>query len=76
MNRKSVAGTWACFLGSMGACLLMIWASNLPLPWLGLALAVSISNTAFELWSPRGTDDFTMATANALLCWAFGRLGA
>ena len=22
----------------------------------------------------RGTDDFTMATGNALLCWAFGRL--
>jgi hypothetical protein len=25
-----------------------------------------------ELFSPRGTDDFTMATANALICWAFG----
>jgi hypothetical protein len=25
-----------------------------------------------ELFSPRGTDDFTMATANALLCWGFG----
>ena len=76
VNRKSVAGTWACFLGSMGACLLIIWANDLPLPWLGLALAVSVSNTAFELWSPRGTDDFTMATANGLLCWAFGLLTA
>jgi hypothetical protein len=76
VNRKSVAGTWACFLGSMGACLFIIWANDLPLPWLGLALAVSLSNTAFELWSPRGTDDFTMATANGLLCWAFGLLTA
>ncbi len=76
VNRKSVAGTRACFLGSLGACLLIIWANGLPLPWLGLALAVSISNTAFELWSPRGTDDFTMATANGLLCWVFGLLTA
>jgi hypothetical protein len=28
----------------------------------------------FELLSPRGTDDFTMATANALICLAFGTL--
>ena len=40
--------------------------------WIGLAVAVSVSNTIFELFSPRGTDDFTMATANALVCWAFG----
>jgi len=26
------------------------------------------------LFSPRGTDDFFMATTNALLCWAFGVL--
>jgi hypothetical protein len=25
-----------------------------------------------ELFSPRGTDDFTMATVNALICWGFG----
>lgn len=74
VNRKSVAGTWACFLGSMGACLLLIWANHLPLPWFGLALVISLSNTIFELFSPRGTDDFTMATANALICWGFGLL--
>ena len=51
---------------------LVVWQQGLPLPWLGLALVVSLSNTFFELFSPRGTDDFTMATANALLCWAFG----
>jgi hypothetical protein len=74
VNRKSLAGTWACFLGSLGACLAMIIIHRLPLPWLGLALVVSVSNTFFELFSPRGTDDFTMATANGLLCWAFGVL--
>jgi dolichol kinase len=74
VNRKSIAGTWACFLGSFCTCLLMIYVHHLPLPWLGLAAVVSISNTFFELFSPRGTDDFTMATANGLLCWAFGVL--
>jgi dolichol kinase len=74
VNRKSVAGTWAAFLGSLAVCLLVIWQQGLPLPWLGLAVVISLSNTFFELFSPRGTDDFTMATANALLCWAFGAL--
>lgn len=32
------------------------------------------SSTLLELYSPRGTDDFTMATGNALLCLAFGFL--
>jgi hypothetical protein len=74
VNRKSVAGTVACFLGSLAICLWLVHANGLGLPWVALALAVSVSNTTFELFSPRGTDDFTMATANALLCWAFGRL--
>jgi len=38
------------------------------------AVTISISNTLLELFSPRGTDDFTMATGNALLCWGFGLL--
>jgi len=74
VNRKSWAGTGACFLGSLAICLWLVRANDLGLPWVGLAVAVSVSNTAFELFSPRGTDDFTMATGNALLCWAFGRL--
>jgi len=74
VNRKSLAGTWACFLGSLAICLALVSANGLGLPWVGLAVAVSISNTLFELGSPRGTDDFTMATANALLCWGFGSL--
>jgi hypothetical protein len=74
VNRKSVAGTAACFLGSLAICLWLVHANGLGLAWVGLAVVVSVSNTVFELFSPRGTDDFTMATGNALLCWAFGRL--
>jgi hypothetical protein len=74
VNRKSVAGTWACFLGSLAICLSLVSANGLGLPWVGLAVAISLSNTVFELFSPRGTDDFTMAIANALLCWGFGSL--
>ena len=72
VNRKSVAGTVAGFLASLALCLWVVYGSGLPLPWVGLALVVSVSNTLLELYSPRGTDDMTMATANALLCWAFG----
>jgi hypothetical protein len=74
VNRKSVEGTVAGFVASLALCLLVVSARQLPLSWVGLALVISISNTAFELLSPRGTDDFTMATANALLCWGFGVL--
>jgi hypothetical protein len=74
VNRKSWAGTIACFVGSLAVCLWVVWAHQLPAPWLALALVVSLSNTLLELFSPRGTDDFTMACANALLCWGFGLL--
>jgi hypothetical protein len=72
VNRKSIAGTWACFGGSLAVCLAAVWAQHLSPAWIGLAVLISVSNTVFELFSPRGTDDITMATANALLCWAFG----
>ena len=72
VNRKSVAGTVACFLGSLvlclvwsgpTACLCPGWAS----PWSCRCRTPSSSSSL-----PEGTDDFTMATANALVCWAFG----
>jgi hypothetical protein len=74
VNRKSVAGTWACFLASFALCLGVVLANHLPPAWILLAFVISVSNTVFELFSPRGTDDITMATANALLCWAFGAI--
>jgi hypothetical protein len=72
VNRKSVEGTVAAFVASLAVCLSVVAARGLPPAWIGLAVAVSLSNTLLELFSPRGTDDFTMATANALLCVAFG----
>jgi dolichol kinase len=72
INRKSIAGTWAAFLAPLTLCLWAVFAHHLPTPWVVLAVVIALSNAFFELFSPRGTDDFTMATANALTCWAFG----
>ena len=72
VNRKSIAGIVAGFLAALILCVWIVTAHGLGTPWLVLSLVLAISNTVFELYSPRGTDDFTMATANALICWAFG----
>jgi hypothetical protein len=72
VNRKSVGGTISAFAGSLVLCLWVILAHGLPAPWVALAVVISVSNTALELFSPRGTDDFFMATGNALICLAFG----
>jgi hypothetical protein len=73
VNRKSVVGVVAGFLGALAVNLGVIAASGLLVgPWIGLAVVIALSNCLVELYSPRGTDDFTMATANALLCLAFG----
>lgn len=74
VNRKSVAGIVSGFAGALAFCLWIVASHGLPSAWIGLALVIAISNTVLELFSPRGTDDFTMATANALICWAFGVL--
>ena len=70
VNRKSIGGTVSGFAGALAFCLITV--HGLPAPWIGLALVLAVSNTLFELFSPRGTDDFTMATSNALICWGFG----
>jgi hypothetical protein len=72
VNRKSVGGTVSGFAGSLALCLWVVLANDLPAPWIALAVVIAISNTALELFSPRGTDDFFMATGNALICLAFG----
>jgi len=74
VNRKSIAGLWGCFVASLVLCGGLVLANHLPPIWLVLALVISVSNALLELISPRGTDDITMATANALLCWGFGLL--
>jgi hypothetical protein len=74
VNRKSIAGTVTGFVASLVLCLWVVTSQSLPASWIVLAIVISISNTLLELWSPRGTDDFAMATSNALICWAFGVL--
>jgi hypothetical protein len=72
VNRKSIAGTVAGFLAALTLCLWVVWFQGLGTPWIVLSVVIALSNTLLELVSPRGTDDFTMATGNALICWAFG----
>jgi hypothetical protein len=72
VNRKSIGGTLTGFIGGLVLCVGLVGANSPGGAWFGLALTIAVSNSLLELWSPRGTDDFTMATANALICWAFG----
>ncbi len=74
VNRKSIGGTVSGFAGVLVFCLAIVFGRGLPAPWIALAVAIAVSNTQLELYSPRGTDDFFMATANALICLAFGTL--
>jgi hypothetical protein len=74
INRKSIGGTVTGFAGGLVFCIGIVLAHQLPAPWIALAVVIAISNTLLELFSPRGTDDVTMATANALICWGFGRI--
>ena len=74
VNRKSIGGMASGLAGAVVFCLWVVLSNGLAGPWIALALIVAVSNTLFELFSPRGTDDFTMATANALICLAFGVL--
>jgi len=70
VNRKSIGGAVSGFAGCLVFCLALVLGQGLPAPWIALAVLISVSNTLLELFSPRVTDDFTMATTNALICWA------
>jgi dolichol kinase len=72
VNRKSIGGTVSGFVGALVFCLWIVIGQGLPPGWIALAIVIAISNTALELFSPRGTDDFFMATGNALICLVFG----
>jgi hypothetical protein len=74
VNRKSIGGTVSGFVAALVFCLAVVFAHGLPASWIGLAVVLAASNSLLELFSPRGTDDFTMATGNALICLAFGAL--
>jgi dolichol kinase len=72
VNRKSIAGVVGGFLAALFFCVWLVTGHGLGTPWLVLSLVLAVSNTLLELYSPRGTDDLTMATGDALICWAFG----
>jgi hypothetical protein len=72
VNRKSVTGVVAGFLAALVLNLWVVNAHGLGTSWIVLSFVLATSSIGLELYSPRGTDDFTMATANALICWGFG----
>ena len=74
LDGQSIGGTVSGFVGSLVFCLWLVLGQGLPVTWIALAVMISFSNTLLELLSPRGTDDFFMATGNAVLCLAFGML--
>ena len=74
VNRKSIGGTVAGFAGALVFCVWVVVSQGMPTAWIGVAVVIAIANTLIELFSPRGTDDFFMATGNAVICLAFGIL--
>jgi hypothetical protein len=72
VNRKSVGGTVTGLVGGLVFSVGIVMLNGLPATFIALAVTVTVASSALELFSPRGTDDFTMATGNALICWAFG----
>jgi hypothetical protein len=72
VNRKSIGGTVAGFAGALVFCVWVVVSQGMPAPWIAVAIVIATASTLIELFSPRGTDDFFMATGNALICLAFG----
>ena len=72
LNRKSVGGTVTGFIVGLTFCLGIILTNGLGGVWILLAVMIAANSTVLELISPRSTDDFSIATGNALICWVFG----
>ena len=72
VNRKSIAGTVTGLVGGIVFGVGIVLLNHLPGPFIAFAVTVAVTSSLLELYLPRGTDDFTMATGNALVCWAFG----
>jgi hypothetical protein len=71
-NRKSIGGTVTGLVSGLAFAIGIVLASDLPSTFIAMAVVLACASSALELFSPRGTDDFTMATGNALIVWAFG----
>ena len=52
VNRKSIGGLVSGLAGALVFCIGMVVSYGLPAPWIGLAIAVAISSSVFELFSP------------------------
>jgi hypothetical protein len=74
VNRKSIGGTVSGFAGALVLCLWVVISQGMPGAWIAVAVIIATANTLIELFAPRGTDDFFMATGNALICLLFGML--
>jgi hypothetical protein len=72
VNRKSYAGTITGLVAGLAFSVGIVMLNGLSGAYFALAVTVAVASSALELISPRGTDDFTMATGNALICLAFG----
>jgi hypothetical protein len=72
VNRKSPAGTITGLFAGLAFSVGIVMLNGLSGAYFALAVTVAVTSSALELFSPRGTDDFTMATGNALICLAFG----
>lgn len=71
INRKSLLGTAAVFLGSLFPLLLIVFFNALPWQWWLMCLSIAITTTIVELVAPRGTDNFCIPVGNALTCLVF-----
>jgi dolichol kinase len=71
-NRKSIGGTVTGLVSGLAFALAVVVGHGLPAAFIAMAILLAVASSALELLSPRGTDDFTMATGNALIVWAFG----
>jgi hypothetical protein len=62
-------GTVAGFLASLAVCLAVVYARP-PMPWVGLAVVISLSNTLLELFSPRGRTTSPWPPRTRCSAWA------
>ena len=75
INKKSVEGCIAVFLGSLVPCLCATFLYNGAdegelSAWtkIGLPVCVAVATLVTETWSPRSTDNFAIPVCNALAC--------
>jgi dolichol kinase len=71
VNRKSVAGTVAVFLGTLGSLLVVAVFLETPDTYVGLVFVVAVITTITELIAPRSTDSFFIPVVNVAVVTAW-----